>query len=704
MNQHTLDVLEYDKIIELLVSYATSGLGKNLAKRLRPLTDVRRIEPLIAETTELKTLLSPNTRLPLGGLHDLFPLLEKLEKGEETLLPEEIMLIKETLRAGRIVKEYLEDTDRSYLHLHQLAQSISIYPAIEAKIEKTFGESGGMKSSASPELKTMRNRIQVLRGRIRGKLQAAMRAKNVNPYLQDTVVRERKGRPVIAVKERYADRVPGARRDKSDSGNTVFVEPEAIRGMGDELQASIDAEKAEIVRILREITAMIAEKIEPLRKTLNILAHIDMTYAKVCYSRQYDMNPPRLNTEGVINLNGALHPLLLALQREARASENSESAPQQSSRTPVVPIDFRLGDDFNTLIITGPNTGGKTVALKTVGLLTLMAQSGMHVPAGENSTLAVFPQVFADIGDEQSIEQSLSTFSSHLSNIAGILSLVSETAVRSTSDGKSLVLLDELGGGTDPAEGAALGTSILKYLHERNVRTTVTTHITPLKNLGYTVSGIENASVEFDIATLQPTYKLLIGIPGSSNALRIAKRLGLPHEVIENAEKTSTQHDDSAAELMNQLQSAKMTTEENKRVAEQAKSEALRLEDEYRQKLDELTEQETGMQKQLRKEAFSTLRTIKGQIDRLRAAQASRKSLLTSLHEISVYMADELKELPEEKQRVEFIHKLKTGDKVRVRSLDRVGILSEVDSDTRKAVVRLGAMQMTVPLEDVSVA
>ena len=689
MNQHTLNVLEYDKIIELLASYATSGLGKNLAQRIRPLTDIRQIELLIAETTELKTVLSPNLRLPLGGLHDLFPILEQLEKGEEILPLEEIMLIKETLRAGRIIKGYLEDTDENYANLHRLAQSIGLYPEIEAKIDQTFGEGGGIKSSASPELKSIRNQIGTLRGRIRSKLQSTIRSQGVNPYLQDTIVRERKSRPVIAVKARYADRVPGAKRDKSDSGNTVFIEPASIRGLGDELQALIDAEGAEIVRILREITAMIAEKIDPLRKTLNLLAHIDMTYAKVCFSRDCQMNPPILNAAGIINLNNALHPLLLVLQRQANESDDADASAE------VVPVDFHLGDEFNTLIITGPNTGGKTVALKTVGLLTLMAQAGMHVPAAENSTLAVFPQVFADIGDEQSIEQSLSTFSSHLSNIAQILS---------HADDKTLVLLDELGGGTDPAEGAALGESILKYLHERNSRTAVTTHISPLKNLGYTVPGMENASVEFDLATLQPTYKLLIGIPGSSNALKIAQRLGLPHEVIAEAEKSSAQQDDSAAELMNQLQAAKVMTAENKRLAEQAKAEALRLEDEYRQKLEELAEKEREMRAQLHQDAFTEFRTIKGRIDRLRNSNASPTSLLKSLHEISGYMADKLKASPEEKQRLESMQTLKTGDKVRVRSLDRVGILSEVDEDNQKAIVRLGAMQMTVSLEDVDVA
>jgi DNA mismatch repair protein MutS2 len=685
MNQHTLDVLEYDKIREILESYATSGLGKRLAMRIRPLTDLDRIEQLISETTELKYALAPDGWLPMGGLHDLSPFLEKLKQGEQSLPETEIILIKETLRAGRVLKEYLQEQEGSYAHLHQLARDIRCYPEIEAKIDRTFGGSGEMLNSASPELKSIRREIQVLRGRIRNKLQGILRSKSVNPYLQSAVVHERKGRPVIAVQERHASRIPGAKRDKSDSGNTIFIEPEGVREMGDALEAAINAEKTEMVRILREITAMIAEKVEPLGKTVKQLAHIDLTYAKVRFSRDYEMNPPTLNTDGTINLKNARHPLLLALHR----SDNAESATQ------VVPIDFRLNNDFNTLIITGPNTGGKTLALKTVGLLTLMAQSGMPVPAGADSTLAIFSHVAADIGDEQSIEQSLSTFSSHLRNIAEILSL---------ADDRSLVLLDELGGGTDPAEGGALGRSILEYLHSRKARTAVTTHITQLKELGYTVPGIENASVEFDIETLQPTYKLLIGTPGSSNALAIAKRLGLPNEVIEDAEKGATQQDDRSAELINQLQAAKGNAEENRRAVAQAEEAARRLEVEYRNKLEILAAQEATMEEQIDREATTTLRTVRDRLDRLDNNQASRNSLLKSLHEIRAYIADTLNESPAEQQRQASIEELETGDKVYVRSLDQVGTLSQLDSQTRKAVVQLGVMQMTVSLDDVEVA
>ncbi len=684
MNQHTLDVLEYDKIRELLVGYTASGLGARLGQEIQPLTDLHRIEQLIAETTELKRLLSPDRYLPLGGLHDLSPILEKLDKDADILVIEEIMSTKDTLRAFRIVKGYLEDAKGDYPHLHQLAGEIRLYPEIEAKIENTLNENGAVKSSASPELKSIRKTIQTVKGRIQGKLQSTLRSKSISPYLQDPIIRERKGRPVIAVKERDASRVPGAVRDRSDRGNTVFIEPEAVRELGNELQAAIDAEGAEIVRLLREITAKIAAVTEPMGETLKILAHLDLIYAKVRFSRDYEMNPPILNGNGQLNLKAGCHPLLLTLQRE-----------EDSDIEAVIPINFRLGDNFNTLIITGPNTGGKTITLKTVGLLTLMAQSGMHISAGEGSELAVFSHISADIGDEQSIEQSLSTFSSHLRNIAEILS---------AADENSLVLLDELGGGTDPAEGAALGKSILEYLHTHNARTVVSTHISPLKNLGYTVPGVENASVEFDVATLRPTYKLLIGTPGSSNALAIAKRLGLPDEVIADAEKSSTGGDNGTAELINQLQAAKVVMEKNKRAATAAGAEAARLESEYRQKLDEISARETELQAQLSGDTYALLHGVKGQIDRLCQSEASRRSLLESLSEISGYMADELSEFPEAQERQEFIHELKAGDEVRVHSLDSVGVLSDVNPQTQKAVVRFGAMQMTVPLEDVGAA
>ena len=679
MNRHALDVLEYGQIKELLTGHATSGLGKRKTRQIRPLTDVEQIERLIAETTELKKLLAPARELPIGGLHDLFPLLDKLDGGEEVLLIEEILLFADTLRAGRTVKGYMEDADESCPHMRGYADAIAAFPKIEEQIANTFNEGGAIKNTASPRLKSLRKTIEQLRGKIRSKLQSLLRASNVSPYLQDTGVREVKGRPTLAIKAQHASRIGGSRRDRSDSGGTVFVEPEAVRGMGDELEAALDAEKAEMRRILQEITAMIAAQSKPLRKTLELLAHIDMTYAKVRLSRAFEMNPPTLNTNGVMRLHDARHPLLMDLQR--RTGDPKE----------VVPIDLRLGEEFDTLIITGPNTGGKTVTLKTVGLLTLMAQSGMHVSASAGSSLAVFQNVLADIGDEQSIEQSLSTFSSHLLHVGEILEQASE---------QTLVLMDELGGGTDPAEGAALARAILEHLHEQGARTAVSTHISDLKKLGYTVPGIENASIEFDLATLQPTHRLMIGTPGSSNALAIARRLGLPGEVLDRAEMDPKKDDDSTGELINQLQAARAAAVKNQRATEEAREEASRLERDFREKLEELAIKEAERQERGGEEAFAVLGTIRREIEALCRNEPTRRALLQRLREVSASIDAQLEKSPEVKRR----KSLKVGDEVKVISLDRVGVLSEIDDQGKKAVVQLGALPMTVSLEDLDAA
>ena len=518
----------------------------------------------------------------------------------------------------------------------------------------------------------MRRSIEQARGRIRSKLQALMRSQGMSSYIQDTGIRESKGRPTIAVKAQYAGRVPGARRDRSDSGGTVFIEPEAVRGLVDELEIAQNEEKEEMARILRHLTALIAVQDESLRQTLEVLAHIDMTYAKVRLSRKYDMHPPALNTEGMLALKEARHPLLLVQQYEDEMADE------------IVPIDVRLGDDFTTLIITGPNTGGKTITLKTIGLLTLMAQAGLHVPAAAGSSLAVFQQVWADIGDEQSIEQSLSTFSSHLNHIAQILG---------SADAQSLVLLDELGGGTDPAEGAALARSILGFLHERQVRTAVTTHISQLKELGYTTAGVENASIEFDLETLKPTHRLMVGTPGNSNALAIARRLGLPLEVIERAEASATADESDA--LIEQLQSARMQATENREAALQARRQAELLEEEGRQRLEELALQQT--EKQSAADEGALLNLVRQRLTELQQDETTRKGLLRSLRQLSQEIDARLLQAPGGSTAAA----LQAGDEVYVRRLDRIGTLNQIDIKAGKAVVHFGPLPMTVGLEEV---
>ncbi|NKB65970.1 MAG: endonuclease MutS2 [Candidatus Latescibacteria bacterium] len=681
MNEHAFRVLEYGQIVDLLAQYATSGLGKGLARQIKPLLAADEIERLIGETTQLKTLLEPRRELPIGGLHDLFPLLDKLAAAADVLVPEEIQRIADTLRAGRLVKAYLEGADETFSHLRGWARDLGAYDEIEAQIERTFNPGGGIKNEASPQLKSLRRQIERSRGAIRGKLQSLLRGAGVAPYLQDTSVRERKGRPTIALKVQHAGRVAGVRRDRSDSGGTVFVEPEAVRGLVDELETAQHAEKAEQLRILRQLTAALAAQEPSLRQSVQVLAHIDLTYAKVRLSREFDMSPPTLNKRGIVRLHQARHPLLLALaDRWARGEAEEEMGP-------VVPIDVRLGDEFNTLIITGPNTGGKTVALKTIGLLALMAQSGMHVPAAAGSEVPIFTQVWADIGDEQSIEQSLSTFSSHLRHIGRILE---------GADGDSLVLLDELGGGTDPAEGAALAQAVLEHLHEGEVRVAVTTHISQLKTLGYTVEGMENASIEFNVETLEPTHRLLIGTPGSSNALAIARRLGLPESVLSRAQGDSG---DETAELVQKLQSARAGALHDQEAAAAARAEAESLRAQHQGKLDELARRERQIS--ARAGAAAQVQRVKERLERLQREDLSRKVIRQALRQLSRELELDSQQKPGPKKKP--AQSFKTGDEVYVRSLDRVGVLGAVDGKKKQAVVQLGALPMTVEWDDLEV-
>lgn len=677
MNEHALEVLEYPQIIELLAGFATSSLGQERVRQLVPLVDIEEVARLQAETTELKALLMPEQDLPIGGLHDLSFILLKLEKGADVLPIDEILLVGDTLRAARNVQAYLADAAESeaYPHLLRFVEGISVFLELEQCIEQTFNEGGAMRASASPRLKSLRNEIQTLRGRIRGKLTTLMRSSGLAAYLQDTGIRETDGRPALAIRAQHASKVQGRQRGRSDTGNTIFIEPEGIRGMGDELEGAVDAEKAEQLRILRELTAQIAAQLRELRRTLETMAHVDMTFAKVRMSRAFAMQPPRLNTAGQIRLSQARHPLLLDLMH-------------RDGLEVVVPIDVRLGEDFHTLIITGPNTGGKTITLKTIGLLTLMAQAGMHVPAAA-AMLAVFDGVWADIGDEQSIEQSLSTFSSHLLQIGRILE---------DAGAQSLVLLDELGGGTDPAEGAALARAILQYLHQQGTRTAITTHISQLKTLGFSVQGMENASIEFDLESLKPTHRVLIGTPGSSNALALARRLGLPGEVIDQAEDNPDA--DGAAELLNELQGARAQTLKDREEAQRLRAQAERQAGATRQTLAEVAAQNELLKFENGQAAYAALRALRREIaDQIRQ-EPSKRALMQALAAMGAMIDQELERAPAPKLQRAF----QAGDRVHVRSLGKVGVVDEIDARADKAIVAFGSLPMTVSLADLEAA
>jgi DNA mismatch repair protein MutS2 len=656
MDQHTLDILEFHRIREILATYATSSLGKSLASSIQPETDIRRIEVWQGQVTELKRLLGDG-RLPLGGIRDVRPFLEEIKDPASVLSCEALLDIHSTLQAARNIKGYLWELDDSYPNLSRLGSKIGSFKDIEDAIFASVDMGGSIKNNATPELSRIRKEIEVKRARIRSKLQSLVRSPRMGKYLQSGTVTIRKGRAVIPVKVRFRDKVPGIVRDQSDSGETLFVEPEATAGAGDELHRLLGEEKQEMFRILQELTDKVRGKLAEIARTLKMLSIADLIHAKACFSKDFDMSEPMLNQDGKIDVENARHPLLMFERGWGRRPVGARQDDEEMDPDSVVPIGVRLGEDFDVLIVTGPNTGGKTVALKTVGLLNLMAQAGLHIPASPGSRFAVFRDIFADIGDEQSLQQNLSTFSSHLSQIVRILE---------QTDHRTLVLLDELGTGTDPQEGAALGTAIIDFLYRKGSRTIATTHLRSLKTYAHAHPRIENASVEFDMETLQPTYRLLIGAFGSSNALAIARRLGLPDEVVSRASELVEGEDARVEDLVNSLQQIKSQLEKEREGLSAAKEESLELKRQYEAMLQALEEKEEGLA-----DLIST------GVDGTDGQEAEP---------VPATFAS-----------------LQRGDTVRIRSLNTVGQVIGKMQDKNKLVVRTNMMKVEVRPEDLEV-
>ena len=509
MNEKTLKVLEYYKIVEKVSEKAESQLGKDMIKELKPERNLEKIEYLQNETREALDLLVRKGAPPLYGIHDISRELKLAEIGS-TLSPGSLLKVSDMLRVSRNLKVYLKEAKdegiSNYPIIQDLIDSLRVFKNIEDQIENAIVNEEEISDNASPTLKNIRRQIVSKNDAIKDRLNSIINSEKYKKYLQDTIITIREGRYVVPIKQENRRHFKGIVHDQSSSGATIFVEPLAIVELNNELRELYIKEREEIERILRELTELVQEKAEDIRNNQKILQRLDYIFAKGRYALEINGTMPLLNEDGYINIKKGRHPLL--------------------DPKVVVPIDIYLGEDFNTLVITGPNTGGKTVTLKTVGLLTLMAQSGLFIPANSNSQIAVFDKIFADIGDEQSIEQSLSTFSSHMTNIVSILEEL---------EPNSLVLFDELGAGTDPVEGAALAMSILDNLLKMNIRTIATTHYSQLKIYALTTEGVKNASVEFDVETLSPTYKLLIGVPGKSNAFEISAKLGLPKYILDYA-------------------------------------------------------------------------------------------------------------------------------------------------------------------------
>lgn len=550
MDLKTLRVLEFNKIKDLLSEKTVSDMGKGLVKDLTYINNQKEIEFLQNETEEALSLLIKRGSPPIYALYTVKNDIRRAELGG-MLHPGNLLKVKESLRTARALKAYLkvteDESDTNYPIILDMTRNLMTYKSIEDEIENAILSENEISDNASSLLKSIRRQIRLKNDAVKDKLNSMISSKTYQKYLQDSIVTMRQGRYVLPVKNENKANVAGLVHDMSSSGATAFIEPMAVVELNNQLKELEIKENEEIERILLYLSGLIANEGEGIRGNEILLTRLDFIFAKGRLALDMNASKPIFNTRGYINIKNARHPLL---------------------GKKVVPISVYLGDDFNTLIITGPNTGGKTVTLKTVGLLTVMGQSGLHIPADYNSELGIFDKVYADIGDEQSIEQSLSTFSSHMTNIVSILKNVKEN---------SLVLFDELGAGTDPTEGAALAMAILDNLKEKNIRTIATTHYSQLKIYALTNKRVKNAAVEFDIETLSPTYKLLIGVAGKSNAFEISKRLGLTDDIINDARALISKENIEFEDVLKALDQDRKLAEENKLETSRAKLEIERL-------------------------------------------------------------------------------------------------------------------------------
>ena len=552
MNDKALKTLEYTKIRERLTAQALSPMGKEKCSALVPLDNISEIVREQKETTEAVNMALKKGRLPLGGIKDIRSHLERAEAGG-VLAIDELMAVGEFLYVCRKVKNYSKQENKAdtFPVLEDYFAIVKTINNVENEINRCILNEQEISDDASSGLRTVRREIRNANGSIRDKLNSIIYSAAYKTMLQDAVITIRNDRYCVPVRAEYQSSFPGMVHDRSNTGSTVFMEPTAVIQLNNKIKELQSKEKEEIEKILAELTSLVAENVDVMEANMNVIAHLDFVFAKAELSLKMNGSEPKFNNDGIIDIRKGRHPLL------------DEKA--------VVPIDINIGRDFSTLLITGPNTGGKTVALKTLGLFTLMGQAGLHIPAFDSSQLAVFDEVFADIGDEQSIEQSLSTFSAHMTNIVKILENVTPN---------SLVLFDELGAGTDPTEGAALAMAIIQHLHEMRVRTAVTTHYSELKVYALSTDGVENACCEFNVETLRPTYKLLIGIPGKSNAFAISKKLGLPDFVIDSAKEFISSENVKFEDVITDLEISKKSVIYEQERAEQYRKEAERLKNE----------------------------------------------------------------------------------------------------------------------------
>ncbi|MCL1843644.1 MAG: endonuclease MutS2 [Defluviitaleaceae bacterium] len=694
MNTKALNALEYPKIVEMLVSRAASALGKERAGALLPMTDLEDICRAQKETTEAVGFILRKGSLPIGGIKNISEAIARASVGGK-LMAEELLHVGECLYVFGKILAYGENTDSV---LAKYFQGITPDKQLEAEISRCIKPAGEIADNASAKLSEIRREIRKAHDKIREKLQEMLHSASHKNMLQDAIVTLRGERFCVPVKAEFRGSFPGMVHDQSSTGATVFMEPLSVVNLNNSIKDLHFIEKREEDKILQKLSGMVWENAEVLDANIAIVTTLDFIFAKAELSLQMNACEPLFNSRRFINIRKGRHPLLIT----PRQTNNINGVINKDA---VVPTDIYLGDEFSMLLITGPNTGGKTVTLKTVGLFTCMGQAGLHIPANDSSELAVFDDVFADIGDEQSIEQSLSTFSSHMSNIVGILGKISPNA---------LVLLDELGAGTDPTEGAALAIALLGHLHAQGIRTVVTTHYSELKLYALSTQGVENASCEFDVETLRPTYRLLIGIPGKSNAFAIAKRLGLNDEIIDTARGLLSQKDIRFEDVITDLEASKkqVLIEQDRaagyrRDAEKLREDAAKLEEKLRTQRDKILQQarEEALQvvydakkesealvSQMRKELDAAALNASGR-ELEEAGRKAREGITALGAGITPVSSAPARKL---------LKNLRRGDKVFIHSMNQSGTVSSPPDANGETQIQAGIMKIKVHVRDLS--
>ncbi|WP_282937119.1 endonuclease MutS2 [Paenibacillus sp. RC67] len=679
MNSKILKTLDYASILNKCANHAETSLGKERVEELLPSGDFEEVKRRLRATDEAVNVNRLKGSAPFGGIRDIKNAVHRARIGG-VLSPSELFDVANTIYGGRRLKRFLADVHEDYPipSLLLLTEQIEELKTTEDRIKQCIDDNAQVMDSASPELARIRQELRTSETRARDRLEQMVRTPSIQKMLQDNLVTIRNDRYVIPVKQEYRGHFGGMIHDQSASGATLFIEPEAVVQLNNRVRELKLKEETEIEKILRILTELVAESADFLLGNIDALAELDFTFAKAGLSHDMKATLPVLNDRGFIKIKRGRHPLI----------------PVDA----VVPLDIELGNRYTTIIVTGPNTGGKTVSLKTIGLLSLMAMSGLFVPAEEGSQLCVFDAIYADIGDEQSIEQSLSTFSSHMTNIIRILRDMTP---------KSLVLLDELGAGTDPAEGSALAISLLEYIHRMGCRIVATTHYSELKAYAFDRQGIINASMEFDVQTLSPTYRLLVGVPGRSNAFAIAERLGLAKSIIDHARGQVGEEDQRVESMIATLEENRLTAEAERHTAEQLRREVESLRTKLEGQQQRFEEQRDRLFEKAEREAQEAVAKARREADEIITdlRRMQREANVVKDHQLSDAKRRLDQAVPELRQKKAAApskkkqDKLGAGDEVLVTNLRQKGHIVEVVNDT-EAMVQLGIMKMKVHLSD----